>query len=78
MDLEEQQHHDVGDGPFVVGTVIGAMVGGAMALVFARQSGAQTRDMLREWAVTLKEEVEDGVFRARTTLQAPFVRDEDL
>jgi gas vesicle protein len=54
------------------------MVGGAMALVFARQSGAQTRDMLREWAITLKEEVEDGVFRARTTLQAPFVRDEDL
>lgn len=45
---------------FVAGLVIGALVGAGVALLFAPQSGADTRRMIRRRAKTLAHEAQDG------------------
>jgi gas vesicle protein len=53
-------------GTFVVGFFFGALVGGATALLFAPQSGEETRDQIRQKSIELSEQAQEKAEEART------------
>ena len=55
---------------FFTGFFIGALVGGAAALLFARQSGEETRTQVREKGIELKERAEATYTEALKKLEA--------
>jgi gas vesicle protein len=52
-------------GAFLSGFVIGGLVGAAVALLMAPQSGEETRAMIRDKSIELKEQVEQTAADAR-------------
>jgi gas vesicle protein len=52
-------------GAFVSGFLIGGIVGAAVAILFAPQSGEETRTMIREKSIELKGQVERTAAEAR-------------
>lgn len=58
-----QQHS--GGAEFFAGLVIGGLVGAALALLLAPQSGEETRAQLRDKSLELKDRAEEGVLEAR-------------
>lgn len=56
---------DSGAADFLAGFVIGGLVGAAVGLIFAPQTGEETRTQLREKSIELKEVVEDLSAEAR-------------
>ena len=52
-------------GAFVSGLIIGGLVGAATALLLAPQSGDETRTMIREKSIELKDQVEHTTAEAR-------------
>ena len=52
-------------GAFLSGFIIGGLVGAAVALVLAPQSGQETRAQIREKGIELKERGEEGLQEAR-------------
>lgn len=52
-------------GDFVAGFLIGAMVGAAATLLFAPQSGEDTRTMIRDRGIELRDRAEDLNAQAR-------------
>ena len=50
---------------FFAGFIVGALVGAAAALLFAPQSGEQTRTMIRDKGVEIKERADDLSLEAR-------------
>jgi gas vesicle protein len=55
---------------FVAGLVIGSFVGAGVALLLAPQSGAKTRDQIRDKSLALKDEATDGLAEAGQQAQA--------
>ena len=53
-------------GAFISGLIIGGLVGAATALLLAPQSGEETRTMIREKSIELKDQVEQTAAEART------------
>jgi gas vesicle protein len=53
--MSESRH----TGDFVAGLVVGALVGAAAALLFAPQSGEQTRAKIREKGIELQERADE-------------------
>lgn len=53
-------------GAFVSGFFIGGLVGAAVALLMAPQSGEETRTQLREKGIELRDQVETTTDEART------------
>lgn len=53
-------------GAFVSGFMVGGLIGAAVALLLAPQSGEETRTMIREKGVELKDQVETTAADART------------
>jgi gas vesicle protein len=61
-------------GSFVAGFIIGAMVGGVMAGLLAPRSGTQTRELVRERGLELKDRAEDSMLRAQTIANETLAR----
>jgi len=61
---------DRGGGEFFAGLVIGGLVGAAMALVMAPQSGQQTRAQIRSVSLELKERANETLEEAREKAEA--------
>jgi len=61
-------------GAFLVGFVVGGLTGAAVSLLFAPQSGEETRAILRDKAVELRDRAAESVEEAR--LQAEKAWDE--
>lgn len=54
---------------FVSGFIVGGLVGAAVALLFAPQSGEETRTLIRDKGIELKEQVEQSAADARAAAQ---------
>lgn len=52
-------------GAFLVGFIVGGLVGAAMALLYAPQSGEETRAYIRDKSIELKEKAAETVEEAR-------------
>ena len=68
--MNECNHYSVGAGAFLAGAVIGA----GIALLLAPQSGAQTREMLRDYAERAKEDLRERGQEAKATLSSAMDR----
>ena len=53
-------------GAFVSGFLVGGLVGAAVALLMAPQSGEETRTMIRDKSLELKDQVEQTAAEARS------------
>lgn len=53
---------------FLAGLLLGALVGGATAWFFAPQSGARTREVIREGGLAFTDRVADVMMRTQTFL----------
>lgn len=59
-----------GGGEFFMGLVVGGLVGAAMALLLAPQSGQQTREQIRSASLEIKERAGEAVEEARQKAEA--------
>lgn len=59
-----------GGAEFFAGLVIGGLVGAALALLLAPQSGEETRAQIRDKGLEFKDRAEEGVYEARQRAQA--------
>ncbi len=57
--------HSGGGAEFFAGLVIGSLVGAALALLMAPQSGEETRAQIRDKSLEFKDRAEEGVLEAR-------------
>jgi len=60
-------------GAFLTGFVIGGLVGAAVALILAPQSGAETREQIRQRGIELRTQGEEPLAEARTRAEAAAV-----
>ena len=69
-------------GAFIIGFLVGGLTGAAVALLFAPQSGVETRAMIREKAIELKdkttESVEEAYARAESAAKEARMRADEL
>lgn len=54
--------------------VTGALVGAGLALLFAPRSGSHLRDLLRDYAVRAKDELDDAVDQGAEVLDSTVAR----
>lgn len=59
-----------GGGEFFAGLVIGGLVGAAIALLMAPQSGEETRAQIRDASIELKDRADMTIAEARTKAEA--------
>jgi len=52
-------------GSFMGGMLIGVLVGGALGLLYAPQSGKETRKFIRDKALDVKDKVVEGIDTAK-------------
>lgn len=74
-----QDNKTAGVGTFLAGAVIGGAIGATVALLFAPQSGEETREMIKKKATEvgkdlkeMKDELEPKLKKAKTDLQKKF------
>ncbi len=54
---------------FFAGLIIGSLVGAALAILLAPQSGEETRAQIRDRGLEFKDRAEEGVLEARQRMQ---------
>ena len=57
-------------GTFVIGLVVGGITGAMLALLFAPQSGEETRTVIKEKAIELKDKTSETVGEAYAKAEA--------
>lgn len=69
-------------GAFIIGFVVGGLTGAAVALLFAPQSGVETRAMIHDKAIELKdrttESLEEAYARAEQAAKEAKLRADEL
>jgi gas vesicle protein len=68
--MKECNHYSLGTGAFIAGAVVGA----GIALLMTPQSGAKTRDMLRDYVEQAKEELMERGEEIKETLRTAVER----
>jgi gas vesicle protein len=63
-----------GTDPFIIGLFAGAVVGAVVAGLLAPRSGQQTRALVRERGLELKDRAEDVVLRAQAVANETLTR----
>ncbi len=63
-------NNDSDFGAFVSGFLIGGLVGAAVALLMAPQSGEETRTFIRDKGIEIRDQVETSASDARTRAEA--------
>ncbi len=66
-----------GGGEFFAGLIIGGLVGAAVAVLMAPQSGEETRAQLRDRSLDIKDRAEEGVLTARQQAQGQIATLQD-
>ncbi len=61
--------HNGGGAEFFAGLVIGGLVGAALALLLAPQSGEETRAQIRDKSLEYKDWAEEGIVQARQQVE---------
>jgi len=61
---------DSGFAEFVAGFVIGGLAGAAIALLLAPQSGEETRQLIRDRSIVIRDQVEQTATEAREKAEA--------
>jgi len=56
---------DTGFGAFLIGFLVGGLVGAAVSLLFAPQSGEETRAYIRDKSIELKDKASESIEDAR-------------
>jgi gas vesicle protein len=56
-------------GAFLTGVVVGGLVGAAVALILAPQSGAETREQIRQKGIELRAQGEETLADARANVE---------
>ena len=56
---------DSGFAEFVAGFIIGGLAGAAVALLLAPQSGEETRQLIRDKSIVIRDQVEETAAEAR-------------
>jgi gas vesicle protein len=59
----------LGAGPFFLGVLIGAVIGGVAALMLAPKSGAETREMIRNRYNQMSEVVRNSAQDVKNNIQ---------
>ena len=68
--MKECNHYSLGTGAFLAGALIGA----GLALLLAPKSGAETRNMLRDYAERAKKDLMERTEEAKATLNTAVER----
>ena len=63
-----------GSDPFIIGLFVGAVVGAVVAGLMAPRSGPETRALVRERGLELKDRAEDVVLRAQSIANETLAR----
>jgi len=71
-DEDEREDHEYreerrGGGGFVSGLLFGGLLGAVLGVVFAPRSGEETRRMIRDRGMELRDQVTEGIDEARST-----------
>jgi gas vesicle protein len=61
---------DLDFGAFLFGILLGGIVGAALGLLFAPQSGEETREMIRDKGIEIRDKVEESATAARVQAEA--------
>jgi gas vesicle protein len=61
---------DLDFGAFLFGILLGGIVGAAIGLLFAPQSGEETRDLIRDKGIEIRDKVGESAAAARVQAEA--------
>ena len=61
-------------GAFLIGFIVGCLTGAAVALLFAPQSGEETRELIHEKAIQLRDRTAESVEEARLQAEEAFIQ----
>ena len=69
------QYEDDELGPFLLGAIVGGVVGAVAAFWFAPQSGMETRHEIQERGTEIRDDIEQAATEARRRIEGESVDD---
>lgn len=72
---DQNRYEDEEFGPFVLGALIGGLVGAIAAFWFAPQSGAETRQEIQEAGNEIRDDIEQAATDARRRIDGDSIEE---